>query len=219
MHFDLVHGRDDGDFSQQPCQVLGHEVADADRPHPAVRQQLLERPVGHPASGRNGSAAVDAAAAGRGARRRACRRSCRMRAAWPRSGDAGPTDPFSDLALVEVRGRGVDQAIARRNRRFDGGHRVLRRALKHAEANGRHLSAVVQGEERAGGHLFDLHLGITELRDGTAVRWMEKVSDEQYTAGVSSPQQGSARPSGEVQQRVARRIWVSTPAGAGRRRR
>jgi len=46
MHFDLVHGRDDGDFSQQPCQVLGHEVADADRPHPAVRQQLLERPVG-----------------------------------------------------------------------------------------------------------------------------------------------------------------------------
>jgi len=47
------------------------------------------------------------------------------------------------------------------------------------------------------------HLGITEVRDGAAVQWMEKVSDEQYSAAVSSPQQGSARPSGEVQQRVA----------------
>src|SRR6185369_6319523 len=36
------------------------------------------------------------------------------------------------------------------------------------------------------------HLGITEVRDGTAVQWMEKVSDEQYSAAVSSPQQGSA---------------------------
>src|SRR4029079_15598930 len=101
----------------------------------------------------------------------------------------------------------------------DGVRVSRRRSLKHSEPNRRHLNAVVQGDARAGGHLFDLHLGITELRDGTAVRWMEKVSDEQYTAGVSSPQQGSARPSGEVQQRVARRIWVSTPAGAGRRRR
>jgi len=47
------------------------------------------------------------------------------------------------------------------------------------------------------------HLGITEVRDGTAVQWMEKVNDEQYGAAVSSPQPGSARPSGEVQQRVA----------------
>jgi 4-carboxymuconolactone decarboxylase len=47
------------------------------------------------------------------------------------------------------------------------------------------------------------HLGITEVRDGTAVQWMEKVNDEQYSAAVSGPQQGSARPSGELQQRVA----------------
>jgi 4-carboxymuconolactone decarboxylase len=47
------------------------------------------------------------------------------------------------------------------------------------------------------------HLGITEVRDGTAVQWMEKVNDEQYSAAASSPQQGSARPSGELQQRVA----------------
>jgi 4-carboxymuconolactone decarboxylase len=47
------------------------------------------------------------------------------------------------------------------------------------------------------------HLGITEVRDGAAVQWMEKVSDEQYSAAVSSPQQGGARPSGELQQRVA----------------
>src|SRR6476659_8023445 len=69
------------------------------------------------------------------------------------------------------------------------------------------------------------HLGITEQRDGTAVRWMETVSDEQYngvlsssqqqpqppaqavqseqTAPPSNRQQGTARPSGELQQRIA----------------
>jgi 4-carboxymuconolactone decarboxylase len=69
------------------------------------------------------------------------------------------------------------------------------------------------------------HLAITEQRDGTAVRWMEKVSDEQYNAAVAAPEslpqgspqptraeqpappsdrrQGTARPSGELQQRIA----------------
>jgi 4-carboxymuconolactone decarboxylase len=55
------------------------------------------------------------------------------------------------------------------------------------------------------------HLGITEQRDGTAVEWLEKVSDVQYNGALSSPtqqprsnpQQGTARPSGEVQQRLA----------------
>jgi 4-carboxymuconolactone decarboxylase len=69
------------------------------------------------------------------------------------------------------------------------------------------------------------HLGITEQRDGAAVRWMEKVSDEQYNYAVSSRQpepqvpaqpvqaaqaapssnrqQGPARPSGELQPRIA----------------
>ena len=67
------------------------------------------------------------------------------------------------------------------------------------------------------------HLAITEYRDGTAVDWMEKVSDEQYNGlrpGVagdapapaaaqvqsqpeSSQPPGSARPSGPVQQRIA----------------
>lgn len=67
------------------------------------------------------------------------------------------------------------------------------------------------------------HLGITEQRDGTAVEWMEKVTDEQYRGALASPQppppsqpvqsgqpappsdrQTSAtRPSGELQPRVA----------------
>jgi len=50
------------------------------------------------------------------------------------------------------------------------------------------------------------HLGITEQRDGTAVQWMEKVSDEQYNGGLapSEPRpQASARPSGDLQQRIA----------------
>jgi len=53
------------------------------------------------------------------------------------------------------------------------------------------------------------HLGITEHRDGTAVRWMEKVSDEQYNgiwSGQTAPsgrEQRTPRPSGELQQRIA----------------
>jgi 4-carboxymuconolactone decarboxylase len=47
------------------------------------------------------------------------------------------------------------------------------------------------------------HLGITEVRNGRAVEWMDKVTDEQYNGAVSSRQEGSAKPSGELQQRVA----------------
>jgi len=70
------------------------------------------------------------------------------------------------------------------------------------------------------------HLAITEHRDGTAVQWMEKVSDEQYNGSPASPPgseptlaqtplkpepqgqpasqpQGNTRPSGPVQQRIA----------------
>jgi 4-carboxymuconolactone decarboxylase len=54
------------------------------------------------------------------------------------------------------------------------------------------------------------HLGITEQRDGTAVHWMEEVSDEQYNGALSTApapssnrEQDTARPSGELQQRIA----------------
>jgi 4-carboxymuconolactone decarboxylase len=66
------------------------------------------------------------------------------------------------------------------------------------------------------------HLAISEHRDGTAVQWMEKVSDDQYNglmpdAAVPAPAQtqaqpqsqsssqpqGSAAPSGPVQQKIA----------------
>ncbi len=65
------------------------------------------------------------------------------------------------------------------------------------------IPAGVKHWHGASPHASMTHLGITEVRDGTAVQWMEKVNDEQYSAAVSSPQQGSARPSGELQQRVA----------------
>ena len=70
------------------------------------------------------------------------------------------------------------------------------------------------------------HIAITEHRDGTAVQWMEKVSDEQYNGSPMSPEgtertaaqpqiksdqqpqpasqpQGTSRPSGPLQQRIA----------------
>jgi 4-carboxymuconolactone decarboxylase len=57
---------------------------------------------------------------------------------------------------------------------------------------------------------FMTHIAITEPRDGTNVQWMEKVTDEQYNAAPlspepqpSKPQQGTTRPSGPVQQKIA----------------
>ena len=54
------------------------------------------------------------------------------------------------------------------------------------------------------------HIAITEQRDGSAVEWMEKVSDEQYNGAASpptpqspSPQAVTGRPSGPLQQKVA----------------
>ena len=54
------------------------------------------------------------------------------------------------------------------------------------------------------------HIAITEPRNGMNVEWMEKVTDEQYSAAPpgsepqpSKPQQTTARPSGPVQQRIA----------------
>ena len=57
-------------------------------------------------------------------------------------------------------------------------------------------------------HASMTHIAMTEHRDGTAVQWMEKVSDEQYNSWpvqpppVSQPQ-GTGRPSGALQQRIA----------------
>jgi 4-carboxymuconolactone decarboxylase len=51
------------------------------------------------------------------------------------------------------------------------------------------------------------HIAITEHQDGTAVQWMEKVSDEQYNAAPqpqpAAQQQGTTRPSGSLQQKLA----------------
>ena len=50
------------------------------------------------------------------------------------------------------------------------------------------------------------HIAITEQRDGAVVRWMEKVSDEQYRESPlpqAVSQAPAGRPSGPVQQRIA----------------
>jgi len=51
------------------------------------------------------------------------------------------------------------------------------------------------------------HIAITEHRDGTAVQWMEKVTDDQYNnlpqSQPSTQPQGAGAPSGPLQQRLA----------------
>ena len=57
-------------------------------------------------------------------------------------------------------------------------------------------------------HASMTHIAISEHRDGSAVQWMEQVSDEQYNGVPSAPQPqnsqpGSGRPSGPLQQKLA----------------
>ena len=72
------------------------------------------------------------------------------------------------------------------------------------------IPADVKHWHGASPHASMTHLGITEQRNGTAVQWMEKVSDEQYNGALSSApapsstrEQNTASPSGELQQRIA----------------
>lgn len=72
------------------------------------------------------------------------------------------------------------------------------------------IPADVKHWHGASPHASMTHLGITEPRNGSAVQWMEKVSDEQYRGAISSQpapspnrEQGTPRPSGELQQRIA----------------
>jgi 4-carboxymuconolactone decarboxylase len=53
------------------------------------------------------------------------------------------------------------------------------------------------------------HLAVSEHREGTAVEWMEQVSDDQYDATVSPPQ-AATRPSGPRQQALAPGLAVLT---------
>jgi hypothetical protein len=46
VDLDLVEGGHDGCLGQQVVEVLGHEVAHADRADPALGEESLERPVG-----------------------------------------------------------------------------------------------------------------------------------------------------------------------------
>ena len=48
------------------------------------------------------------------------------------------------------------------------------------------IPAGVKHWHGASPHASMTHLGITEQRDGTAVQWMEKVTDEQYNGALSS---------------------------------
>lgn len=54
------------------------------------------------------------------------------------------------------------------------------------------------------------HLALSEHRDGAAVEWMEKVSDEQFDGAAVSRPQGDARPSGDRQQALAPGFAVLT---------
>ena len=61
------------------------------------------------------------------------------------------------------------------------------------------IPAGVKHWHGASPHASMTHLGITEQRDGTAVQWMEKVSDEQYNGALSSPQPQPQAPAQPVQ--------------------
>ena len=161
MHLDLVDRGHDRGAREQPLEVGGHDVADADRTDAAVGEQLFERPVGVDDGVEGGRhrlvqdeqvELVDAELAGALVER--VQGLVVAVVADPDLGldeDVGAVDPgraeaLADLALVAVRGGRVDVPVASRQRGFDGLRGHLGGGLEHAETEGRHHDAVVQGE-------------------------------------------------------------------------
>ena len=161
VHFDLVDRRHHLDFGEQFLEVSRHEVGDADRADLAVGVQLLQRFVG--ADGQLELAGqclmqdqqvelFDAELAHGLVKR--VQRGVVAEVGDPDlgldedvlAGQPGPADRFSDLALVAVRRRGVDVAVAGLQRRLDGGDGLVRCGLEDAEAQHGYLDAVVEGE-------------------------------------------------------------------------
>ena len=161
VQLDLVHRRDDVGRRQQLLQVVRHEVADTDRPHPPVGQQGLQRlvrgdglveAVGGGLMQDEQVQVVDAELADRllpGVQRLVV-----PVVADPDLGldehvgtvEARVADALADLPLVAVRRGGVDVPVAGRQRRLDGRRRLLRRALEDAQSEGGHRDAVIESK-------------------------------------------------------------------------
>ena len=166
VHFDLVDRRHDVGVVEQLGEVVDHEVADADRADLAVRQQGLERSVRRQRAvevrgqGLVEDQEVDLVDTqlGRGLLEGVTRLVVAV-VGDPHlrleedliARDLRAAEAEADLALVAVRGGGVDEAIPGAQRRLDGIRRLVGRALEDAEAEGRHDDATRQGELE-GGH-------------------------------------------------------------------
>jgi hypothetical protein len=156
---------------QQGVQVPGHEVADADRPHPPVGEQGLQGTVGLPGEVEPGRQRlvqdqqvdlVDAELAG--ALAEGVQGLVVAVVTDPDlgldehvvSGQARVADGLADLAFVAVCGGGVDEPVAGRERRAHGLRGDVRRCLEHPEAERGHLNAVVQGQVHSHGAMRTL---------------------------------------------------------------
>ena len=159
VHLDLVHRGHHRRGVQQRGQVIDHEVADPDRTDLTVGQQLLQGAVclqGLVEFRRQRLVQdqqvdlLDAELAS--ALVEAVQRLVVPVVADPDLGldedlgavDAGLGDGLADLALVAVRGGGVDVPVAGRQRGLDGRTGLLGRGLEYAQADGGDLYAVVQ---------------------------------------------------------------------------
>jgi hypothetical protein len=171
VQLDLVDRRHDVRAIDQPAEVLGAEVRDADRTRPAVGEERLGRLVcldgllevgGYRLVQQVEVHLVDPEPPQAGLE--ADLRGVVPVVAEPQLGGdedlvaigAGAADALADLALVVVGGRGVDQAVSVTQRGLDGKDGLLRRALEDAQAESRHRDVVVErkGRRRCRGHLL-----------------------------------------------------------------
>src|SRR4051812_30864801 len=175
MQLDLVHRRHDRRLAQQLIESVRHEGAHADRAHPPIREQLLECAIGADRAVEGGRQRLmqkqqvellDAELADA-----LLERVQRLVIAIIADPDlrldedfvtrnTGAANAFADFPLVEVRRRGIDEAVAYAERRLDRGRRLSRRALKDAEAQRGELDAVVQLDVR---HVRLGHLELSPL--------------------------------------------------------
>ncbi len=165
VQFDLIDGRVLSRFVEQPVEVLGHEIADAERAHTAVFAQCAERlprlaaapverrgPVDHVhvhvielqqfermvERAHGGIIALLGIAQFRGHPQRRAPLACVV---------TGRGERAPHALLVVVSGGAVDVPVADFQRRFDDRYHTFVVDAQHTQPDLRDLRAVVQGDE------------------------------------------------------------------------
>ena len=166
MKLDLVHRRRDARFADDPFEVIGIEIRDADRANPPIPVETNERfpafdikvdawarPMDQIQIERVAAELFDALVE---CAQRFVEAVIRIAELRRHENVSVAEQSLADAVLVSIHRRRIDQAIAFVHRHFYHPSRLIGRRLKDAKPELRHGWAVIEGDSRLGftGHRY-----------------------------------------------------------------